>query len=202
MNKLRLQLISILFISFFLFSFDIPDGWIQMGSKPSSYEMSTDAGTGIDGKTAATIKSIDKKINGFGTLMQNFAPRDYLGKRLRMTGYMKTLQVKENASFWLRVDGASKTFLAFDNMVDGSNKRPIFGTTDWTKYEIVVDVPFNSTNISFGAQLSGTGQIWFDNIQFEIVDESVPVTGWINNTDSENTQLKLPINLDFESPKK
>ena len=202
MNRFRVQIISILFISIFLLSFDKPDGWIQMGSKPSSYEMSTDAGTGIDGKTAATIKSVDKKIKGFGTLMQNIAPGDYLGKRLRMTGYMKTLQVKENASFWMRVDGADKTFLAFDNMIDGNNKRPISGTTDWTKYEIILDVPANATNIGFGAQLSGTGQIWFDNIQFEIVDESVPVTGWINNTDSENTQLRKPFNLDFESQKK
>ena len=64
-------------------------------------------------------------------------------------------------------------FLSFDNMSD----RPIVGTTDWKKYDIVLDVPNNASNIAFGALLSGTGQIWFEKLTFEIVDTSVKTTG-------------------------
>jgi hypothetical protein len=43
--------------------------------------------------------------------------------------------------------------------------------------------------------LVGTGQIWFDDIKFEVVDNSVPTTG------KEKEGLmpsKEPVNLDFE----
>lgn len=65
---------------FIVFSFDVPKGWIKAGSEPKKYEMSLEKGAGQDGKNAATIKSIDKKISGFGTLMQNCLPDKYLGK--------------------------------------------------------------------------------------------------------------------------
>jgi hypothetical protein len=35
-------------------------------------------------------------------------------------------------------------------------------------------VPQEATSISYGVLLSGTGQIWFKDVNFEIVDDSVP----------------------------
>lgn len=55
--------------------------------------------------------------------------------------------------------------------------RPIKGTSGWKKYEIVLDVPNEASNIAFGALLNGTGQIWVDNVHFDIVGNSVPTTG-------------------------
>lgn len=175
-----------------LLSFDLPKDWFKAGSKPQSYDMGIDKGAGQDGKSCATIKSIDKKIDGFGTLMQNFLPEKFLGKRIRMTGYFKSKDVDGWSGFWLRVDQAnSQKALSFDNMGD----RPIKGTTDWKKYEIVLDVPDLASNIAFGALLYGTGQVWFDNLSFEIVDTSVPRTV---NDNTGNSILKEPSNLDFE----
>ena len=176
-----------------LLSFDLPAGWFNAGSKPKSYEMSIDKGAGQDGKNAATIKSIDKMIDGFGTLMQQSRPDKYLGKRVRMTGLVKSENVTTWAGLWLRVDqSGSQQPLSFDNMGD----RPIKGTTGWTRYEIVLDVPSNASLIAYGALLDGTGQIWFDNITFDIVGNNVPTTGSIN---SKNTATQDgPTNLDFE----
>ncbi len=170
-----------------LFSFDLPEGWFKAGSKPKSYDMGIDKGAGQDGKNVATIKSIDKKIDGFGTLMQNSSPQKYLGQRVRMTGFVKSKDVKEIAGLWFRVDQAnSRKSLAFDNMYD----RPVTGTTDWKKYEIVLDVPLNASRLAYGALLTGTGQIWFDNINFEIVDSTIATTGRKENQE--------PANLNFE----
>lgn len=148
--------------------------WFKAGSDPGNYKMGVDSSIQHDGKKAMTIKSIDPEIQDFGTYMQNFKADQYLGKRVRMTGYMKSNDVANWAGFWLRVDQADpKQVLSFDNMQD----RAIKGTTDWKKYEIILDVPGNASNIAFGALLAGTGQIWFDNLNFEIVDSSVPTTG-------------------------
>lgn len=198
MKKNILKSLLLVTLTVALLSFDLPTGWLKAGSKPKSYDMGIDKGAGQTGTNAATIKSIDKKIDGFGTLMQNFLPDNYLGKRIRMSGFLKTKNVSDWSGFWLRIDnkGDKENSLGFDNMHDGKTDRSVKGTTNWTKYEIVLDVPLNSSNIAFGALLVGTGQIWFDNLKFEIVDNSIPTTG-IGN-EEQGKKFKEPINLDFE----
>jgi hypothetical protein len=193
MKKSILKSVLLLGTAVALLSFDTPTGWFNAGSKPKSYEMGIEKGAGQDGKNAATIKSIDKKIEGFGTLMQQSKPDKYLGKRIKMTGFVKSENVATWAGLWFRVDQAgSQQSLSFDNMGD----RPIKGTTGWTKYEIVLDVPSNASLIAYGALLDGTGQIWFDNITIEIVDDNVPTTG--SQIGKKSATQNEPTNLDFE----
>ena len=155
--------------------------------------MGIDKSAGQNGKNAATIKSIDKTIDGFGTLMQQCNPNKYLGKRIKMSGFVKTENVTGWAGLWLRVDQTVlRQPLSFDNMGD----RPIKGTTDWTKYEITLDVPNNASLIAYGALIDGTGQIWFDNITFEIISDFAPSTGSTNLKKSPT--VDEPTNLDFE----
>jgi hypothetical protein len=193
MKKSILKYVLLFGTTVTLLSFDTPLGWFIAGSKPKSYEMGIDKGAAQDGKNAATIKSIDKKIDGFGTLMQQCKPDKYLNKRVRMTGFVKTENVTTWAGLWLRVDqSGSQQPLSFDNM----SNRPIKGTTDWTKYEIILDVPSNASLIAYGALLGGTGQIWFDSITIEVVGDTVPITGLVNS--KKSMTLDEPTNLDFE----
>ncbi|MGE0636986.1 MAG: hypothetical protein AB7P01_11140 [Bacteroidia bacterium] len=178
-------------------------GWFKAGSDPQYYTMGIVTGAGRDGKNTGGIKSNENKINGFGTYMQTCLADNYKGKRIKMTGYVKTENVSDWAGLWLRVD-VDTAFVAFDNMHDGKKKRSITGTTEWTMYEIVLDVPANSTTINFGALLVGTGEIWFDDISFTEVDNSVETTGITTPYDLQNppkpfTQVTEPYNLDFES---
>lgn len=165
----------------------LPTGWSRAGDQPQSYRMTVDSVTEQDKRKTLTIKSVEMPINGFGTLMQNFSSEKYLGKKIRMTAYMKSKDVENWAGFWLRVDGTDRKegSLSFDNM----NNRAIKGTTDWTKYEIVLDVPKEATNIAFGALIHGTGQIWFEKFDFKVVKKSTPVT--------DIKKKKTQPNLDF-----
>lgn len=156
----------------------LPEGCIRGGNKRGSYLMYIADSAGQEGKDVFTIKSFEKEIDGFGTLMQNSLPKEFLGKKICMTGYMKSENVKGWAGFWLRIDQPNKNApKQFDNM----QNRPIKGTTDWKKYEIVLKVPSEATNIAFGGLLHGTGQIWFEKIEFKIVGKLVPTTGSIGN---------------------
>jgi hypothetical protein len=193
MTKVIFKNMLLVSTTLLLLSFDLPTGWFIAGSKPKSYEMGIEKGGGQNGKNAATIKSIDKEISGFGTLMQQCQPGKYSGKRIKMTGYVKSENVSNWAGLWFRVDQEdSKEPLSFDNMHD----RQIKGTTDWKKYELVLDVPHNASLIAYGALLNGQGQIWFDSITIEIVDHSTLTTGSIKAKPSA-TQTE-PTNLDFE----
>ncbi|WP_123985359.1 hypothetical protein [Taibaiella soli] len=188
-----LKSIAIASIAFVLFAFELPDHWHAAGSEPKKYDMGIEKGAGPNGKNAATIKSKDRHPNGFGTLMQTSVADKYLGKRVRMSGYMKSEDVVDWAGLWLRVDGVNGTrAMAFDNMA----KRPVKGTTDWRKYEIVLNIPLTASSFSYGALLCETGQIWFTDINFEIVDNTVPTTGECEVCSLPEQQ---PVNLSFEN---
>ncbi|MFI5221238.1 MAG: hypothetical protein ACHQK8_02850 [Bacteroidia bacterium] len=167
-----------------LVSFDNPKGWFIAGDKPGNYELSLALKEGINNGNCATIKSVAKKINGYGTIIQSSSPEEFFGKRIKMTGFIKTKLVDNWAGLFLRADVGSIT-ASLDNM----EERPIKGTTDWKKYEIVIDIPANATQIAYGAILFGTGQVWLDNISFEVVDKKTPVTSSI---------FPEPLNLNFE----
>ena len=167
----------------------LPEGWIRAGSAPAKYDMGTDTEVYKEGKSAAFISSNVDQTNGFGTLMQTCAVTEYLGKRIRLTGYLKSENVEGWAGIWVRVDSKEGGTSAFDNMKD----RAIKGTTEWTKCEIVLDVSKNSESLNFGALLRGEGKIWFDGLKIEVVKKSVPLTAKKKGYD-----LKAPSNLDFE----
>jgi hypothetical protein len=167
-----------------------PTGWFPAGSNPSEYEMGVDNSVFQNGQACAYIKSKSPKENQFGTLMQTISAEYYLGKRLMLSGYIKSEDVNGWSGMWMRIDGESNQQLGFDNMRD----RAIKGTTDWKKYEIVLDIPENSTTINYGVLLGGDGEVWFDNFELKEVDKNVPVT----SLKKKSKLPSQPINLDFE----
>lgn len=169
-------------------------GWFE-GTQDGDFEVGTDIEENHNGKKSGYIKSLVEKPKEFGNLSQAFAPTDFLGKRLKISTWVKAKITSGSANCWARVDGKwSKKdgirFGSFDNMTD----RPIAGTTDWTKYDIVVDVPEESTNLSFGCMLIGTGHVWIDDFSFEVVSKETPLTGISSGEPSQ----KEPFNINFE----
>ncbi|MEC2309116.1 AraC family transcriptional regulator [Bacillus atrophaeus] len=166
-------------------------GWVLSGSHPFHYEMGVDHENVHQGKASGYVKSKTVQDAGeFATMMQQFKAERYIGKRIRLSGFIQTKQVQQFSSLWMRVDSAAGDILQFDNM----SNRPITGTTNWNYYSVVLDVPENSAVISFGVLLSGPGQIWIDQVSFEEVDEHVPST----NMEMASELLEEPVNLSFE----
>jgi len=148
-------------------------GWGVAGSHPDEYEMTVDRASKHGGSASATIRCKEANpSDGFGTLMQTFKADEFRGKRLRLTGYVKSEGVADRAGLWVRVDGMEKSPLAFDNM----GNRKIEGTTEWTKYSVVLDVPEGAAAIAFGLLLAGKGQVWVDDLAFDVVGPEVAST--------------------------
>jgi AraC-like DNA-binding protein len=166
-------------------------GWFLSGTHPFNYEMGVDREIVHQGTVSGYLKSRTvQDVSEFGTMMQQFKADKYRGKRIRLSCFIKTNEVKHFSGLWMRVDSASDDVLQFDNM----SNRPIVGTNNWNHYAIVLDVPENSAVISFGVLLSGTGHIWLDQFTFEEVDESVETT----NLESKAFLMDEPTNLLFE----
>lgn len=122
--------------------------------------------------------------------MQQFKADKFIGKRMRLSCFLKTKDVDTFSGMWMRVDNAFDDVLQFDNM----SNRPIKGTTQWNRYTIVLDVPSESSVISFGVILTGQGIIWADQFRFEEVDKNVATT----NLEIQTELLDEPVNLSFE----
>ncbi|MGY0694655.1 helix-turn-helix transcriptional regulator [Virgibacillus sp. FSP13] len=177
--------------SFMVTENNAPIGWVMTGESPSDYETGLDTRIVHNGNCSAYLKSKGEKAQGFVTLMQQIKSDRYRGERLRFSAFVKSMDIKESAGLWMRIDHSSGEVLAFDNMMN----RPIKGTNEWNYFSLVLDVPIKSEVIAFGVLLNGHGQVWMDELGFEIVDESVPVT---EHRPSEDL-LAEPVNLNFES---
>jgi hypothetical protein len=159
-------------------SSDLPQGWLRAGDHPGDYEMGVDPKGGRAGKACAFIKG-KSTPHGFGTLMQSIDAEEYRGKRLRFSAQVKALGILEWAGLWMRIDGSPQTgsnmpaLLGLDNM----ESRPIRGTMDWKRYDVVLDVPKEAKGIAFGILLQGGGQAWMDDLLFEAAGSDAPVTG-------------------------
>ncbi|MBK5284056.1 MAG: hypothetical protein JJE25_01525 [Bacteroidia bacterium] len=183
-----------------LVSFTAPNGWVKKGGAPEKYDAGIDRGAGQNGVNAATIKSIvkdidSKSMDGFASLGQSFNPNKFHGKKIKLSGYIKTKDVTSMASLWMRIDQPTKYSL--ENM----KNRYVRGNSDWTKCEIILDVPSDAKNIAFGGLLYGTGQMWFDNLKIEVANNSDKVLDELEIGEYEfkamPNQNPKPANLDF-----
>jgi hypothetical protein len=184
MKKLFLSMICLVSV-ILLMAAGLPKGWRKAGTMPDSYEMVAAHNEGRDGKTCATIRSLSPKISGFGSLMQYIVPGKFAGQKVRLSAWIRSKDVEGAAGLWLRVDKEINRSTA---LMENMEKNPIKGTTEWRKYQIVADVPEFAAGIAYGVLLSGTGQMWIDDVEIEIVEQK-PLSGKISAE---------PSNLSFE----
>lgn len=169
---------------------DAPAGWVKEGNTPRLYRAGLDSDVARGGGASAYLRSWTASPPVYGTLMQRFSAESYRGKRLRLSGFLRTDDVEEGwAGLWLRVDDPEGKRIAFDN----TQEEAVTGDSEWTRCVIVLDVPRDAEAIAFGFMLVGAGKVWADDLGFETVGLDVPVTA------APKQQLaEQPTNLDFE----
>lgn len=162
-----------------------PAGWILAGNQPQNYR------TGVEAAGVAFLASrTDSATAGFGTLMQSIQADNYAGKRVRFRASVRSENLRGWAGIWMRVDKGT-TSLALDNM----QSRPIKGSTSWSDYAVVLDVPRDATSISFGTLVDSAGEVWIEHLTFEIVGDDVPTTA---SPFGQPNLPAAPVNLDFQ----
>ena len=136
--------------------------WSVFGN--GDYKITYDQSITQSGKTAAAIESTSDNVT-FNALAYSI-PADFGGKKIKLTGYIKTENVAGGWSgLWMRIDPQ----VAFDNM----QSRGITGTTDWKQYEIELPLNSNAKTVVIGGILSGTGKMWLDNLEVTIDGKSL-----------------------------
>lgn len=148
--------------------------------------------------------------------MQSIQAGKYLGRTLRVRAALKTENVMGGVHLWMRIDSKRGWATAFDYM----DNRAIQGTKDWSAYEVVLPVAPDSSTVSYGFFLLGSGKAFMKDVRIEIVANTLPLTNMAPPVSEEHERFlekyctetsrvkrerdklsffpKEPVNLDFE----
>ncbi|WP_255990626.1 hypothetical protein [Chitinolyticbacter albus] len=116
-------------------------------------------------------------LSSHGVIEQVISARKFAGQRIRFSAQLRSRGADGAAGLWLRVDQQGGRCPVFDDM----RGRPIVSDGDWQPRHIVLDIPSDAERISFGAYLAGKGQLWMDEVKFEIVNKNVSPTRIISH---------------------
>lgn len=165
-----------------------PAGWSVFGS--DAYEHGLDDLAPRSGKRSAYITyagdAPDFKAWAYSI------PNIFSGKKIKLTGYLKTKDVTEgHAGLWLRLDPG----LGFDNM----NDRGLTGSNDWRQFSVELDLSGEVKSIVFGALLVGKGKVWVDDLEITIdgktldeAPEKERLPAELDNGFSEGSEVTFP----------
>jgi hypothetical protein len=176
-----------------------PTGWHKNGAKPESYVVGVDSTHPWGGMPSAYVESLTPTVEGgFGGMMQTTSAENYVGKRVRLSGWIKTEDANQGGgSLWLRIDGQERgQMLGFDNM----QNRAVKGTSDWQEASLVLDVPDGASALAYGFFVSGGGKMWVNGQRMEVVGSDVPTTNMITKK-SPTALPSAPRNLGFDPNK-
>ena len=121
----------------------------------------------------ATANGSYSKSDNSSSTVYIVTPRSVLyGKRVCITGWLKTKDVRGWASAFAIIVGKDRNPLQYDDMSD----RPIRGTTDWQQIQIVTDLPDAPCGIYFGPDLYGPGELWADDFEITPAPPDTPTT--------------------------
>lgn len=164
----------------------LTSGWVSEGD---GYEFDLDRDA--EGRDFGSVSSSSGQYHR-GILKQRFSAHPYWGKRIKLVGYCRCENVSWYGGIFVRTEKLNGRPITSDDIAN----RCLVGTSDWLRYELVIDVPPEAINIAIGAYLRGTGKVWFKDLQIEEVTRAVPTTdqyalGCVDFWDLE------PVNLCF-----
>lgn len=149
------------------FARTIATGWTAADS--SDYEAGIDHQVVRTGRGSLYLKSIGANAKDYAA-RQSIKADAYRGKRVRLTAWVKPDQAQQGGAPWLRVDFANGDYV-LDGMLElTARSRTVEG---WAKCELVAQVPEDAVGITFGLRMIGKGEIWADDLAFDVVPATV-----------------------------
>ena len=182
----------------------VPNQWLLRGSGSKNYELRSDGDTVFTGNFSAALIAHDKDVspNLSGSAIQAVLAAPYIGTRVELSAMLKGEGMRNSGSVWMYVTDPSRVIIAYQV----AQMTPTGDVNEWTRYRVVMDIPFHGEVLAYGFTLQGKGKLWVDDVHLRAVDNDVPITGPQNvhqvgviaQAVSADGALTNPANLDFE----
>jgi len=145
-------------------------GWKKAGSVPRDYVLRLERQPGRQ-RPVVVLSHAARRPDGFGAILRQLSASPFRGNRVRLSVPFATRDVVQSATAWMRID-RKRAMVAIDNM----ENRRVRGTTRWTTYDIVLDVPRDADEIFYGVSLKGRGTVSVGDPVLSVVSNDVAVT--------------------------
>jgi len=187
----------------------IPTGWTLAANDTTdaAFTDTSNLVVGLEGVSAhgGTYAAYlhGKTLDAIGTIRERIDATPYRGKRVKATAWVDESFLTNAGAFAVGVDAPAartRSLIAVP--------APVGGSDSWHQVSVVFDVPANAVGLSILGSISGSGQMFFDDIALTTVDLSVPLTASANVTGvSDSLSLvamysaahSTLVNADFES---
>jgi len=187
-------------------TFSTIPGWHMGWRNRGEYTLTIDRSDAYNGTSSAVLVSRpDLLPGGFASIVQFATADQYRGRRVHLSCALKTSGVQDWVGLWIQADDmdSSGVRTVVGESIQGKKNGGVHGDTPWHTYSLVLDIPEHSSSITYGAELSGIGKVWFDSVQIEVVAQDVPVSLKTGATGTRyppplHAVLAAPTNLDFE----
>ncbi|MFT5744924.1 MAG: hypothetical protein ACI920_000290 [Saprospiraceae bacterium] len=146
----------------------LPKGWWKWGNI-EHYIIKKDSKEVQDGKLSIKIEleSNIKRTSSFGSAVYRI-PLKYKGNKIKLTGYIKTSNVKEGHAYFM-VNTQKRNDLWEVEIT--SDK--LEGDNEWKKYSVKIPLDPEDDFIYIACKLTGKGIVWFDN--FDVFIDRISV---------------------------
>jgi len=165
----------------------ILEGWFKLvdDADQSAYEVGFDTKIFRSEPKSYYIKSVASlPPKSKGQVYQGIQADAYRGKRIRLSVFLRGENIKDHGWVYLQANDS-------EAIRGGADHRMAKNSPDWIKCEVVMDVPQNSKTISYGIALNGEGQIWFDDLNLDVVGKDVSET-WLYRREEASKPSNLP----------
>jgi Glyoxalase superfamily protein len=173
----------------------LPKGWEVIGRRARVwFDIGVDKGAGRSGQNALVIRTRSPStevddVNVWATFKQMFSARQWIGRRVKFSCFVRCEDIGDAGYPFLRIDNALGQKLAYVGWweVPGQN---FSGTTDWRACSMVVTVPEKASSIEFGASLTGcSGKLQMCDIAFGETDEPETLIRAVEGDEPRNLAL-------------
>lgn len=141
-----------------------PPGWKRVGSE-EGFDLGLEPDGGRGGSACARLQGIAPEDGAMVGIAQTVDVTRWRGRRVRLSAWIRTEAVAEWGGLFFRVSDGDGELVSYGN----TRRDPIRGTTEWRRYEVVVEIPETAVSALFGAHLYGMGTLWTDDFDLEAV---------------------------------
>jgi hypothetical protein len=147
----------------------VPVAWTASTRNTAGFEMGVEQISAHGGANAAYLHG--PALNSFVAFQQQIDATPFRGKRVKASVWVTESFLTNAGAFGVAVD-------APDNQASSSIEipAPVGGSDTWHQVFVVFDVPDNTVGLTLAGSMTGSGQVFFDDVALEVVTDETPLT--------------------------
>jgi hypothetical protein len=147
--------------------------WGTTDKGKKDYAIGIDSSVKWNGAPTTYCKAVTGDTRKWDFMGIYLTPEAYLGKKVKITVYIKTSDIKKGLYYGVTVgyyNQASR--YKYSHYIS----KKLGQDQDWTKYETIVYIPDNSQQVNYFVDVANQGEVWISNSTIEVVDDKTPTS--------------------------